>query len=894
MDTKNPRLIGLAVALAFSFSFMLISVPVAEAAPEPTSDLLLPYFEVQLDSPGLTTLFSVVNTSDEPVPVIFGIYSNWGVEILQVPQVLAPHQSQSVNLRDWLVNGVLPDGIQLEASKIAHVQAALCGEESPEDGLYYSTEIQAQRAVGYVTVRAQGSPRPDVLFGDYFVVDPRENFAQGERLINIDPLDPCGNGLCERHALRFLEGGGFDGGTELIVWTPGRIQPEEGPVLGSMASVLLDTNAFEEPGVFLGQRDVNTLPVQVVRVSELGFDKNFGWLEMVTEERSFVGVRYSANQRFSVGLVSTCLPVEFPPGAGLRIEKSTNGVDADRKPGPSIAVGEAIVWEYIVTNTGDVEITGITVSDDDESLNVVCPKTTLAAGESMICKAEGEAQACDYVNTGTAQGLADGFGSIFDSDLSHYFGNQAASISLDLTVNGEQAAQAPGIPVQVGDTLDFSYLVTNTGDAALTDVVVFDGDGNEVACPKSALGPGQSMTCTSQGTLGSGVHQATAKARGKDSCGAEAAAADDVHFDCECVEPPASISIEKATNGHDADSWASAPEMSPGQAITWTYVVTNDGEAALHDVSVADDDNSLSLSCPKTALEAGESMTCTAHGTAGDHSYQNIGLVTALSECDAAVLDTDPSHYTVGDVCDDSIAAAVSIETRVGGSDADSSPGVAVDAGDTLDWEYVVTNMADDLVDVEVTDSLGLAIFCPSDTLASGASMTCTAQSTAAAGTHSNTGMVSAHTGDAAECRKSASSADPAWYTGEEEVGLQGCTPGYWKNHTDSWPATGYTPSQSVDSVFAASSAYSGVASATLHQALSFGGGPTVEDAARNLMRAAVAGLLDSAHPGVDYPRATAALIADVDAALASGDRDTILGLAAAIDADNNLGCPLN
>jgi len=55
-----------------------------------------------------------------------------------------------------------------------------------------------------------------------------------------------------------------------------------------------------------------------------------------------------------------------------------------------------------------------------------------------------------------------------------------------------------------------------------------------------------------------------------------------------------------------------------------------------------------------------------------------------------------------------------------------------------------------------------------------------------------------------------------------------------------------------------------------------------------------VAGLLDASHSGVDYPRNPADVIADVDAALASGDRNTMLTLASAIDSDNNLGCPLN
>jgi hypothetical protein len=34
--------------------------------------------------------------------------------------------------------------------------------------------------------------------------------------------------------------------------------------------------------------------------------------------------------------------------------------------------------------------------------------------------------------------------------------------------------------------------------------------------------------------------------------------------------------------------------------------------------------------------------------------------------------------------------------------------------------------------------------------------------------------------------------------------------------------------------------------------------------------------------------------VASADVALASGNRDMMLVLAAALDADNNLGCPLN
>lgn len=124
--------------------------------------------------------------------------------------------------------------------------------------------------------------------------------------------------------------------------------------------------------------------------------------------------------------------------------------------------------------------------------------------------------------------------------------------------------------------------------------------------------------------------------------------------------------------------------------------------------------------------------------------------------------------------------------------------------------------------------------------------------------------------------------------------GDDGCTPGYWKNHTDSWAVTGYSSGQSVDSVFAQAATYPTISAASLLQALDFGGGPGVEGAAMVLVRTGVAALLNGAHPGVNYPMLPTEVIAAVDASLASRDRDAMLASAAQLDAANNLGCPLS
>ena len=179
--------------------------------------------------------------------------------------------------------------------------------------------------------------------------------------------------------------------------------------------------------------------------------------------------------------------------------------------------------------------------------------------------------------------------------------------------------------------------------------------------------------------------------------------------------------------------------------------------------------------------------------------------------------------------------------------------------------------------DVTVEDNQEGSIVCPKDVLQPGESMTCTQDGVADLVKYANVGMVTGRD----DLDRTAADEDPSHYFGEPvDEGDEGCTPGYWKNHTDSWPPTGYSPGQSLPSVFAQSAAYPELASATLLDALNFGGGGGVDGAARNLMRAAVAALLDASHPGVDYPRTPVQVVSQVNSALASGDRDTMLTVA--------------
>ncbi|HEY2293765.1 MAG TPA: hypothetical protein VGM86_23925, partial [Thermoanaerobaculia bacterium] len=167
----------------------------------------------------------------------------------------------------------------------------------------------------------------------------------------------------------------------------------------------------------------------------------------------------------------------------------------------------------------------------------------------------------------------------------------------------------------------------------------------------------------------------------------------------------------------------------------------------------------------------------------------------------------------------------------------------------------------------------------------------CSGSGTATAGQYENIGTVTANppTGSAV------TASDPSHYYGDTPpAGNQGCSPGYWKNHPYSWTAAGYSTSQHVQSVFSAASGYWSLGNATLLESLSFQGGSDLNGAAGILLRAATAALLNAAHPQVSFPLTQAAVISQVNAALNSHNRDTILSLASTLDADNNLSCPLN
>ena len=213
----------------------------------PAATLLLPYFEVDLADPnGLTTLFSINNASATAVLAHVSIWSDLAVPVLNFNVYLTGYDVQTINLRDVVIYGNLPqtatagqdpsDAISprgqfsqdinfasctqflppppLPASYVSHLQLALTGRPSPVLANLCAGRLLGDNvALGYVTVDtvdnftlrfpgdagyfaangAGDATDQNVLWGSWIIVNAAQGFAQGSNMVAVvaDGADPA-------------------------------------------------------------------------------------------------------------------------------------------------------------------------------------------------------------------------------------------------------------------------------------------------------------------------------------------------------------------------------------------------------------------------------------------------------------------------------------------------------------------------------------------------------------------------------------------------------------------------------------------------------------------------------------------------------------------------------
>ncbi|MGD9101812.1 MAG: prolyl oligopeptidase family serine peptidase, partial [Anaerolineae bacterium] len=300
-------------------------------------------------------------------------------------------------------------------------------------------------------------------------------------------------------------------------------------------------------------------------------------------------------------------------------------IDLLLTPYPSIVhQGEHVTFTYQVSNTGDATLTAVRISDND---GLVCENITLAASESHVCsRGLALSQTTSITATVTAQDpLGD---DVTDSDAATAV---ALSPAIGLRLTPHQATVYPG------EHVTLTYQVSNTGNATLTDVSVEDDQGT--VCEGLILTAGAAQSCT-RGLAPSQTTTITATAAGQDVLGLQV----------------------------DAEDWATVNVISPaialkitshyttvrnGEPFTFTYHVTNTGDATLTRVTVRDDDVTV---CEDIVLAAGTAQSCT-HSVALSQTTTHTASVSAQDPLGREVGDSDSITINV-------ISPAMAIEIR--------------------------------------------------------------------------------------------------------------------------------------------------------------------------------------------------------------------------------------
>jgi uncharacterized repeat protein (TIGR01451 family) len=265
-------------------------------------------------------------------------------------------------------------------------------------------------------------------------------------------------------------------------------------ILPNGSTVVLATNVVQAPGVS------NTYYVDyVVDADDLVFSSG-AWRVV-----NVLHIAGTDSLDDIINATTSKSTIIYQPAIDL--EKLVNGLDADTPTGPMVPVGSTVTFTFVVTNTGDSTLAPVVVNDDVYGLIGTIP--TLAPGASQTLTYTTPAMAGQHTNTATATGTPPTGAVVTDTDPGNYFGT-APAVDLEKHVNGSDADTPTGPMVPVGSTVTFTFIVTNTGNTALTNVVVTDDVYGVIGTiPTLAAGASQTLTKTATALAGQHTNIAT-------------------------------------------------------------------------------------------------------------------------------------------------------------------------------------------------------------------------------------------------------------------------------------------------------------------------------------------------------------------------------------------------
>ena len=353
-----------------------------------------------------------------------------------------------------------------------------------------------------------------------------------------------------------------------------------------------------------------------------------------------------------------------------------------------VSVGEYITYTIVVTNTGNVTLDNISVSDSNAVMNGVGSTPSLAPGDSVTFTAvhqitqedmdsgmvSNQATAtAEDTNGNTISDLSDdpddntdldseGDGDPDDITITDLTPYQVSSMASTLDDNVQTNANNP-YNYNVGDDIVYTATLTNTGNVSITPVTpsgytpveqggvnVGDTDGDGV------LDPGETWIYTTthtvtQSDIDAGHVDNQVTFEGTSATGSQVSDVSDDPQDMTTTTDDVTVTyigqVSELTVIKTGVFSGSTP-AAVGDVITYTITVTNTGNQTLTDIQVSDPNAVVTLPSVQVDLLPGESYDFTAI-----HTLTQSDIDAGMVENQATATGMDPSNQQVSDLSDD-------------------------------------------------------------------------------------------------------------------------------------------------------------------------------------------------------------------------------------------------
>ena len=435
----------------------------------------------------------------------------------------------------------------------------------------------------------------------------------------------------------------------------------------------------------------------------------------------------------------------------------TAAVDHGTSSDSETTTGDTIVYTITIANTGNVTLTGIDITDtmtdgDGQSLTLTSPSTfstyTLAPGATEVIQAtynidQPAADTGSISNTVSVDGTAPDGTEVSDDLDAPVVVNTTLTPSIEVTKVSTITHSDSDVSVGVGDTINYTITVENTGNTTLTDISVSDIITDKASvgltltsgptydtsntATEGTLGVGESATysatfvITQQAVNAGGVSN-TASVTSKDPSGTDVTDSTDSATE-DLIPRTAAMSVVKTASVDDNGD----VKNGVGDVIQYTVTVTNTGNVTLTDVDLSDElrlgsstatpeDNTgndspagVNLWTQDQTLLPGESATYVAWYIIDDTAASSGKVInTAIATADTPLTGTDATLSVTSNEAVVDIAPIPSISiTKTSEIVQNDTGNTTIDVGDQITYTIVVTNDGNtDLNGLDLTDTL--------------------------------------------------------------------------------------------------------------------------------------------------------------------------------------------